>query len=73
MKNAVTSCLLLVALIAGRAGAAEYVCQLTLAPTAAAPTMGSYGYISMYTTPSPACAGGSTEKFVCSKGATNHL
>ena len=73
MKNALTFCLLLTALVAGRAGATEYVCELTLAPPAAAPTMGNYGYISMYTTPSPACTGGSTEKFICSKGATNHL
>lgn len=73
MKNALACCLILVALIAGRVRATEYVCELTLAPPAAAPTMGNYGYISMYTTPSPACAGASTEKFVCSKGATNHL
>jgi len=53
--------------------ATEYVCQLTLAPPAASPTMGTYGYIAMYTTPAQNCSGGSTEKFVCSKGATNAL
>lgn len=73
MKNVLACCLILVALIAGRVRATEYVCELTLAAPAAAPTMGSYGYISMYTTPSPACTGASTEKFVCSKGATNAL
>jgi hypothetical protein len=73
MKNVLACCLILVALVAGRAHAIEYVCELTLAPSAAAPTMGTYGYISMYTTPSPGCSGASTQKFVCSKGATNHL
>jgi hypothetical protein len=73
MKNVLAFCLVFVALIAGRVQATEYVCELTLAPPAAAPTMGNNGYISMYTTPSPGCAGGSTEKYVCSKGATSHL
>ena len=73
MKNAIAVCLLLVTLVAAHARAAEYVCELTLAPPAASPTMGNYGYISIYTTPSPACVGGSTQKYVCSKGATNHL
>jgi len=73
MKNVLACCLVLVAFFAGRARGTEYVCELTLAPPVASPTMGSFGYISMYTTPSPACAGGSTQKFVCSKGATNHL
>ena len=73
MKNVLACGLILAALVAGRAQAVEYVCELSLTPPAAAPTMGTYGYISMYTTPSPGCSGASTEKFVCSKGATNHL
>jgi hypothetical protein len=55
------------------AHASTYVCQLTLAPPVVDPTLGTSGYISMFTTPSPNCAGANTEQFICSKGATNHL
>jgi hypothetical protein len=73
MKNALA--LVVAFLIFGATGvqATEYVCEVTLAPPAASPTKGTYGYISMYTTPMQNCGGGSTEKFICSKGATSQL
>lgn len=53
--------------------ATEYVCELSLVPPVVGPTLGSSGYISMYTSPAPKCTGGTTEKFICSKGATSNL
>lgn len=54
------------------AHATDYVCQLTLAPPVVDPTRGMYGYISASTSPSPNCGGGTTERLICSKGATSH-
>jgi hypothetical protein len=53
--------------------ASEYVCELSLVPPAVGPTLGTSGYISMYTSPAPKCTGGTTEKFICSKGATSSV
>jgi hypothetical protein len=53
--------------------ATEYVCELSLVPPVAGPTLGTSGYISMYTSPAPKCTGGTTEKFICSKGATSNV
>lgn len=52
--------------------ASEYVCQLTLTPPVVDPTRGAYGYISASTTLSPNCGGATTERLICSKGATSH-
>jgi len=73
MKNALATVVAFVVFGITGAQANEYVCEVTLAPPAASPTMGMYGYVSMSTTPMQNCGGGSTEKFVCSRGATNHL
>jgi hypothetical protein len=54
------------------AHATDYVCQLTLAPPVVDPTRGTFGYVSMFTSPSPNCGGATTEQFICSKGATSH-
>lgn len=72
MKNVVASCLTLIALAAGIAHAGTYVCELTLMPPVADPTRGSYGYIAMYTSDQPGCAGATTAWSICSKGATSH-
>jgi len=53
--------------------ATDYVCQLTLAPPVVNPTLGTYGYVSIFTSPAPNCGGATTERFICSKGATSHL
>ena len=71
-----TMFLLLVILLdfsVSNARATEYVCEVTLAPPVAGPTLGSSGYISMYTSPAPKCTGGTTERFICSKGATSNV
>ena len=54
------------------AHATEYVCQLTLAPPVVDPTLGTYGYVAIYTSSAPNCGGATTERFICSKGATSH-
>ena len=53
--------------------ASEYVCELSLVPSAVGPTLGTGGYIAMYTSPAPKCTGAITEKFICSKGATSNV
>jgi len=54
------------------AHAADYVCQLTLAPPVADPTRGTFGYVSIFTSPQPNCGGATTERLICSKAATSH-
>ena len=73
MKTMFLLLMILLNLGVSNANAAEYVCELTLAPPVVGPTLGSSGYISMYTSPVPKCAGGTTEKFICSKGATSNV
>jgi hypothetical protein len=73
MKNARLSCLALLMLAAGAAHASNYVCELSLMPPAADPTRGNYGYIALYTSPQPGCAGGTSFFAICSTGATNHV
>ena len=78
MKNVVASflnpsCLALIALASGLAHANSYVCELSLMPPVADPTRGSYGYISLYTSDQPGCAGATAAWSICSKGATNHV
>ena len=62
---------LILAMCAGQAGATEYVCELSLQPPAASPTMGNYGYIGFDTSSEPNCAGSTKQWYLCSKGATN--
>ena len=71
MKNVLASCLVFVALFAAHARANDYVCELAINPPAIDPTRGSFGYITMYTTPQPNCSGATALYFVCSKNATN--
>ena len=73
MRKAFASICVLLALSVSSAYANEYLCELSLVPPVAAPTMGSSGYIEFYTSTAPNCAGGSTQRFLCSKGATNKL
>ena len=73
MRKAFASIPLLFALSASCAHANEYLCELSLVPQIAAPTMGTNGYIEFYTSAAPNCAGGTTQRYLCSKGATNKL
>jgi len=73
MKNAVASCLILFALVSGFAQANTYVCELSLMPPVNDPARGSYGYISLYTSDQPGCAGATAALSICSKGATSHV
>ena len=73
MRKAFASIPLMFALSASCVQANEYLCELSLAPPVAAPTMGTYGYIDFFTSAAPDCAGGTTQRFLCSKGATNKL
>ncbi|HET7925637.1 MAG TPA: hypothetical protein VFL30_12105 [Rhodanobacteraceae bacterium] len=72
MKNVWVSCLVLMLLVTGLAHANNYVCELSLMPSAFDPTRGNYGYISLYTSIQPGCAGGTSFFAICSKGATSH-
>ena len=53
--------------------ASEYVCELSLMPSVTEPTLGNFGYISMFTSPAVDCGGAITEKRICSKGATSKV
>ena len=73
MKNVLAYCFVLSsAVTALHARANEYVCELTLMPSAADPSRGNYGYVSMYTSQQPGCAGQTAVYSICSKGATSH-
>jgi hypothetical protein len=73
MKSTLVLLIALLSLSISHAYAAEYVCQLTLAAPVVSPSMGTYGYISYYSSPAPNCSGATKEILVCSKGATNKL
>jgi hypothetical protein len=73
MKNVLACCLVLSSVFAAaHARANEYVCELTLMPSAADPSRGSFGYVSMYTSQQPNCAGQTAVYSICSKGAMSH-
>jgi|SRR5579862_3302586 len=72
MKKQLAAFALIVAFGVPLAHADDYVCQLTLAPSALDPTFGNAGYIGIYTSKAPDCSGATTDAFICSKGATNH-
>jgi hypothetical protein len=70
MKNRLAA-LSVVACLAASPIHAEYVCQITLMPPVANPTMGQYGYVPFYTSAQPDCTGQTYYYVICSKGATN--
>lgn len=70
MKNLLVALSMIACVVAPHAHA-EYVCQLTLMPAAADPSMGQYGYIPLYTSADPDCGGQTYYYAVCSKGATS--
>ena len=73
MKNVLACCLVLSSVFAANhVRANEYVCALSLMPSASDPTRGSFGYVSMYTSQQPNCAGQTAVYSICSKGATSH-
>ncbi len=72
MKHVLASCVALVAFFAAHAHANDYVCELSITPSSVDPTRGSFGYITMYTTPQQNCSGATSPWFICSKNATNH-
>jgi hypothetical protein len=72
MKNVIVCCLILMAVLAARAHASEYVCELSLMPSAVDVSRGNAGYISMYTSQQPNCTGQTAAYSICSKGATSH-
>lgn len=72
MKNVLACCLILLALVGVRAHANEYVCEIGLMPPVVDPTRGSSGYVSLYTSVQPNCAGQTAVYSICSKGATSH-
>jgi hypothetical protein len=71
MRKTFASIPVMLALCAARAGATDYLCELSFQPANVAPTMGAYGYIEFYTSSAPNCGGQNTQRFLCSKGATN--
>jgi hypothetical protein len=73
MKNVPVCCLILIAAFAARAQANEYVCELSLMPPAVDVSRGNSGYVSMYTSQQPNCAGQTAVYSICSKGATSHV
>ena len=73
MKNVLTCCLVLSSVLAAQCVRAnEYVCELSLLPSAADSSRGNFGYVSMYTSQQPNCAGQTAVYSICSKGATSH-
>jgi hypothetical protein len=73
MKNVLACCLVLSSVLgAGHARAIEYVCEISLNPPVVDPTRGNFGYVSMYTSQQPNCAGQTATYSICSKGATSH-
>jgi hypothetical protein len=73
MKNVLTCCLVLSSVLAAHCVRAnEYVCELSLLPTASDPSRGNFGYVSMYTSQQPNCAGQTAVYSICSKGAMSH-
>jgi hypothetical protein len=72
MKNVLVCCLILIALVAARARASEYICELSLTPPVVDPARGNSGYIAMYTSQQPNCSGQTAVYSICSKGATSH-
>jgi hypothetical protein len=73
MKNLLACCLVLSSVFAaGHVRANEYVCELSLMPPASDPSRGNFGYVSMYTSQQPNCAGQTAVYSICSKGATSH-
>jgi hypothetical protein len=72
MKKLLTLFAILLGSGVSAAHATDYVCQLTLAPPVVDPTRGTFGYVSIFTSPSPNCGGATTERLICSKGATSH-
>lgn len=73
MKNVLACCLMLSSVcVANHVRANEYVCQLSLMPSASDPSRGSFGYVSMYTSQQPNCVGQTAVYSICSKGATSH-
>lgn len=73
MRKTFASIPILFALCASCAQANDYVCELSLVPPVVSPTMGYNGYIDFYTSTAPNCAGATTERFLCSKGASNKV
>jgi hypothetical protein len=72
MKHVLAFCVALAALFVAHARANDYVCELSISPSSADPTRGSFGYITMYTTPQQNCSGAMSLWFICSRNATNH-
>jgi hypothetical protein len=70
MRKTFASIPILLALVAARADAAEYLCELSLHPPAVPATMGTYGHIEFFTSSAPACGGSTVQRYLCSKGAT---
>jgi hypothetical protein len=73
MRKAFASICVVFALSASCAHANDYVCELSLVPPVVSPTMGNSGYVEFFTSTEPHCAGAETQRFLCSKGATNKL
>ena len=56
----------------GQAHAQQYVCSLTIQPSAVAPQYGRHGYVTFNASFSPTCASVS-QQMLCTAGATSNL